>query len=68
MKITGYCSCGIVTSLTGDEQPPRCKCGLRIKRIHAGAPVFRGAALGPCSKYEDLPAKAVTLKKETSNG
>lgn len=61
--IEGRFRCGHVVRLTGDEQHPRCACGNdQLVGVVARAPKFRGHALGPCAQYEDLPAKAVTLK------
>jgi len=57
-------ACGHVLSLSGTEQHPRCECGNdRILSVAAPPPRFTGHALGPCAKYEDLPAKSVTLKE-----
>ena len=63
MSITVKFGCGHEATLTGDEQHPRCACGNDvIDVVKAPAPRFRGHALGPCAQFEDLPAKAVTLK------
>lgn len=57
--------CGHEMNLTGNEKHPRCACGNdQVGSVKAAAPRFRGHALGPCAQFEDLPAKAVTLKKE----
>jgi hypothetical protein len=55
--------CGHVVQLSGNEQHPRCACGNdRLASVKARAPKFHGFALGPCAKFEELPAKAVTFK------
>jgi hypothetical protein len=57
--------CGHLVQLTGDEQKPRCACGNdRLAQVRAKAPKFHGHALGPCAKYEELPARAVQLQRD----
>jgi len=66
--ITVRFQCGHTRTLNGDEQQPRCACGETvIAEVNAPAPRFRGYALGPCAKFEELPAKAVSFveKKES---
>jgi hypothetical protein len=68
MAISILFVCGHTLQATGDEVGPRCACGeSRIESVKAPAPKFRGLALGPCAQYEDLPAKAVVLKKESDH-
>jgi hypothetical protein len=63
--ITARFDCGHSMTLTGDEQHPRCMCGCdKLVDVQARAPRFRGYALGPCAQFEELPAKAVTFKKD----
>lgn len=57
--------CGHAVATDGAAKP-RCYCGeSRIQRVAAKAPTFRGHAAGPCSQYEDLPAKAFTVKEQS---
>lgn len=65
--ITVRFGCGHDAILSGNEQHPRCACGNdQVLHINARPPKFHGHALGPCSKYEDLPAKAVSLAPKES--
>ncbi len=66
--ITGKFACGHTVHLTGNEEHPRCACGNDvIVGIIAKPPKFRGHALGPCAVFEDLPAKAVSFKKDKAS-
>ena len=63
--ITITFECGHQLAATGNESHARCGCGeTRIQSVTAPAPKFSGHALGPCAKFENLPAKAVTLTKD----
>ena len=56
--ITLTFACGHTMQATGNEQHPVCGCGeSRIDHVKAAAPRFTGHALGPCARFENLPAK-----------
>lgn len=57
------CGCAPLQA-TGDEEQIAClHCGeTRVATVLARAPRFAGHVRGPCARYEDLPARPVTLR------
>jgi hypothetical protein len=69
MSVTATMACGHQITLADGSIAPQCPtCGeVRVSRVKAPAPRFRGMVLGPCAEFEALPAKAISLK-ETADG